>query len=103
MYQNFVGATLANTAAGQSIGTLGRKIRVYSIHLISGGTAGIITLKNGTDTNGTVFIQETAPVVSTGNTVTYGDYGVLFPNGCFYQETVDANVTSTLITFEEEA
>ena len=102
MYQNFVGATLATTAAGQSIGTAGRKIRVFITHLKSGGTAGIITLKNGIDTNGTIIIQQTAAVVSTGNTVDYGDYGVLFPNGCFYEEVIDADVVSTLITFEEE-
>lgn len=103
MRQNFVGSVLATTAAGQTIGTLGNKIRVFAIHLISGGTAGIITLKNGPDPNGTIFIQETAAVVSTGNTITYGDYGVLFPNGCFYEEVVDANVTSTLVSFEQEA
>ncbi len=103
MYQNFVGATLATTAAGQAIGTLGRPIRVYTVHIISGGTAGIIKLHNGTSTSDTLVVQETCAVVSTGNTINYGDYGILFPAGCFYEEVVDGNVTSTLVTFEEEA
>lgn len=102
MYQNFAGSVLATTAAGQSIGTIGRPVRVFSAHLISGATAGIFTLKNGPDTNGTIVLQETAGTVSTGNDFSYGEYGVLFPLGCFYEEVIDANVVSTLICFEEE-
>lgn len=100
--QGFVGSVLATTAAGQAIGPSGAKIRVYGIHLISGATAGIIKLYNGTSTSGTIYIQETADVVSTGNTINYGESGVLFPNGCFYEEVIDANVTSTLISYEVE-
>jgi len=102
MRQGFVGSVLATTAAGQAIGPSGAKVRVYATHLLSGGTAGIIKLYNGTSTSGTIYIQQTAATVSTGNTVTYGKYGVLFPNGCFYEEVVDANVTSTLISYEVE-
>lgn len=102
MYAGFSGATLATTAAGQAIGPSGAKIRVYSIHLISGGTAGIIKLYNGTSTSGTIYVQETATTVSTGTTVNYGEYGMLFPGGCYYEEVVDANVVSTLISYSVE-
>lgn len=96
------GSVLATTAAGQAIGPSGAKVRVFSLHLISGGTAGIIKLYNGTSTSGTIYIQETAGTVSTGNDFSYGESGVLFPNGCFYEEVIDANVTSTLISYEVE-
>lgn len=103
MFQNFVGSQLCTTAAGQAIGVAGRKTRVFAIHVISGGTAGIIKLHNGTATTDTLVVQETCGTVSTGNDFNYGDYGILFPNGCFYEEVVDANVTSTLVSFEQEA
>lgn len=103
MRQNFVGSQLCTTAAGQAVGVSGRKTRVFFAHIISGATAGIIKLYNGTSTGGTIILQQTCGTVSTGNDFDYGEYGVLFPNGCFYEEVVDANVTSTLITFEQEA
>lgn len=100
--QGRVGAVLATTAAGQAIGPSGAKVRVYTVHLNSGATAGIIKLYNGTSTSGTLFYQQTAATVSTGTTVDLGEYGMLFPNGCFYEEVVDANVVGTLISFEVE-
>lgn len=102
MYQNFVGSQLCTTAAGQAVGVSGRPTRVFAAHILSGATAGIIKLYNGTSTSGTIFVQETCGTVSTGNDFNYGDYGVLFPNGCFYEEVEDADVTSTLISFEQE-
>lgn len=102
MYQCKVGSQLCTTAAGQAVGNSGKPIRVYHAHVISGGTAGIIKLHNGTTTSDTLVVQETCPTTSTGNDFNYGDNGILFPNGCFYEEVVDADVTSTLITFEQE-
>ena len=99
----FVSTQLCTTAAGQAVGTAGKPIRVYGVHIISGGTAGVIKLHNGIATTATTYIQETCTAVSTGNTIMYSDRGVLFPNGCFYEEVVDGNVTSTLISFEKEA
>ena len=61
--QGFVGTQLCTTAAGQAVGPLGAKVRVYVTHLISGGTAGIIKLYNGTTTSGTLFYQKTAAAV----------------------------------------
>lgn len=102
MFQGYVGSQLCTTAAGQAVGTAGKPTRVFMAHMISGATAGIIKLHNGTTTSNTIYVQETATVVSSGNTFEYGKEGILFPAGCFYEEVVDGNVTSTLITFEQE-
>ena len=103
MRQNFVGSQLCTTAAGQAVGILGKPVRVFIVHILSGGTAGIIKLYNGSTTSNTLVVQQTCTAVSTGNTFDYGEYGILFPLGCFYEEVSDANVVSTLITFEQEA
>jgi len=84
------------------VGITGAPVRVFGVHILSGATAGIIKLYSGIDATGTIYIQETCPTVSTGNTFNYGEDGVLFPTGCYYEEVVDANVTSTLISFENE-
>lgn len=102
MYQGFVGSQLCTTAAGVAVGVSGKPTRVFFVHIISGGTAGEIKLHNGTTTSNTLFVQEKCATVSTGNTISYGKEGILFPAGCFYEEVVDANVTSTLIGFAQE-
>lgn len=96
-----VGSVLMATD-GAVVGTSGKPIRVFSIAVLSGGTAGEVKLYNGTSTSGDLYIHEICPVVSTSNQFNYGSAGILFPAGCFYDEVVDANVTSTLVTFELE-
>lgn len=96
----YVGSQLM-TADGV-VGVSGKPIRIYAIHVLSGATAGIVKLKAGTATGGTIRIQETCPVVSTGNLFNYGEDGVLFPTGCYYEEVIDANVTSTLVSYSQE-
>ena len=103
MFKGQVGTQLCTTAAGQSVGPAGQPVRVFSMNILSGGTAGIVKLHNGVATTDTIYIQETCGAVSTGNDFNYGEYGILFPNGCYYEEVVDANVTSTLIAFEHES
>ncbi len=103
MFQEFVGSQLFTTAAGQAVGIAGNPTRVFAVHIISGGTAGEIKLFNDiTNTTANLFVQEKCTAVSTGTTVSYGKEGFLFPNGCFYVEVVDANVTSTLVLFAQE-
>jgi hypothetical protein len=104
MFQGQAGTKLCTTAAGQAVGIAGRPTRVYALDILSGGTAGEIKLYNGIAVvTANLFIQEKCTAVSTGNKFEYGQYGILFPNGCYYTEVVDANVTSTLIAFEQEA
>lgn len=84
-----------------AVGTSGKPCRVFGIHTLSGGGGGgIVQLRNGTTTSGTIYTQETA-TTSTGKTFNYGPYGILFPDGCFCD--VDANVTSCLVSFRLEA
>ena len=104
MFQGQGGTQLCTTAAGQVIGVAGRPTRIYSIEIISGATAGIVNLYNGIATvTANLFVKETCTAVSTGNKFEYGPYGILFPNGCWYVEAVDADVVSTTVSFTQEA
>lgn len=103
MFQEFVGTQLCTTAAGQAVGVSGKATRVFFVHILSGATAGEIKLYNDTSAvTANLFLQEKCSVVSTGNTISYGKEGMLFPNGCWYAEVVDGNVTSTLIGFAQD-
>jgi hypothetical protein len=76
-------------------------VRIFSIHIISGGGGGgVAILRSGISTSGTARIQETG-TASTGKTFSYGKCGVLFESGCFCD--VDANVTSVLVEYVREA
>lgn len=79
--------------------TSGQPTRVFAIHIISAGTAGVVNLRNGTLVTDTIRIQHTG-LVNTGATFTFGEHGFLFPDGLFYDE--DANVTSTAIVLATE-
>jgi len=72
--------------------------RVFSIHIISGGTAGVVSLKNN-GASGTIYVTETGSI-NTGKTIYFGTHGMLFPNGCYVD--VDANTTSVLLSLRKE-
>lgn len=79
------------------ISASGKPVRVYSIHIISGGGGGaVVSLVNGTAA-GTATITETG-TVSKGVTFNYGTCGHAFPAGCFVD--VDTNTTSVAVAFE---
>jgi hypothetical protein len=84
------------------VGRSGKPVRIFNMNVLSGATAGQVKLYNGVDATGTLYVHEVCPTVSSGNGFDYGKEGFLFPNGCFYEEVVDANVTSTLISFRVE-
>jgi hypothetical protein len=100
--QGFVGVQRCTTAGGQAVGISGKPTRVYHVSILSGAIAGQIKLYNGTSTSGTVYVQQLCTVVNTSNEFDYGQEGFLFPNGCYYEEVVDANVKSTTIMFSQE-
>lgn len=79
-----------------ALGVSGTPVRVKMIHVVSGGTAGVVILRNGTSASGTAYAQETG-TINTGKTVYFGDSGIVFPAGCFVD--VDANVTSVAVTY----
>ena len=66
--------------------------RVFHIHLISTGTASVLTIQNGQ--GGTTFIKVTG-TVSTGVDFDFGIYGQSFPAGAYV--TVDGNIVSAAI------
>ena len=86
------------TAEDAQINDAGDVIRVYAMHIISGGTAGIVSLKNG-GASGTVYITEDGSA-NVGETFVYGTHGVLFPDGCYID--VDANTTSVVVAYRKE-
>lgn len=89
--------TVLITADG-AVGTAGAGTRVFFIHIISGGTAAVVSLRNGSAVSSTIYVTETG-VVNTGSTKPYGANGIFFPAGCFCD--VDVNTTSVLVSFEQ--
>ena len=78
------------------VGVSGRAVRVFSVHIISGGTAAVVSFKNGTAAGDTSWVTETG-TISTGKTVDFGCNGILFPAGCFVD--CDTNTTSVLVNY----
>lgn len=81
------------------VGSSGVPIRIFSMNILSGGTAGVVILRNGTTVSSTIYAQATAAVISAGNQVNFGEKGLFFPAGCFCD--IDANVTSCLVTYAQ--
>lgn len=81
------------------VGTSGKPVRVFTIHILSGGGgAAVVALRAGTAVGGTIQVQETG-TVSTGKTFDYGMHGFYFPTGCFVD--VDTNTTSVLVSYSQ--
>lgn len=66
--------------------------RIFNIHLISGGTASVLTISNGQ--TGNVMLKVTG-AINTGSTFDFGVNGVTFPAGAYV--TVDVNIVSATI------
>ena len=79
MIQN--SGTTRLTAAGV-LGTAGRAVRIFSITVISDGTAGVTTVRDGSTSGGVVY-DIIAGVISSGATRVYGSTGRLFVDGCY--------------------
>lgn len=84
--------------ADVAVGTSGNPIRVYSIHLVSSSTASTTTLKNGTTTSGTAYLQVDG-IASQGVTINIAG-GMRFPGGCFVD--ADANISYAIVVYTEE-
>ena len=80
------------------LGTADAPTRVFNIHIISGGTAGVVSLNSGDEVGDTAHITETG-TASTGATFDYGTKGQVFAIGVFVN--VDANVTSVKIAYSQ--
>lgn len=80
------------------VGISGTPKLVYGMHMISGGTAGNVILRNGTSAGAGAVISMTG-TINVGVTMTFGVEGVVFPAGCFCD--VDANVSSVVVFYKE--
>ena len=72
--------------------------RVFSVTLLSGGTAGTLVLRNGQDASGTIYVQQTG--IPNESAVQNWEQGLYFPDGCFYDH--DANNAGVTIEFRNE-
>lgn len=85
--------------ADAAIGTSGKPVRVFAIHLVSGsGGDSTATLYNGTSASGTAYCQVDG-VASEGVTLNFAG-GMRFPNGCYMD--VDSNISYSSVVFTEE-
>lgn len=71
------------------VGQSGKPTRIYSVSLVSGGSASTLALYSGTSTGGTLLDQVDG-TASQSVTKNYAG-GLLFPAGCFAD--VDSNVS----------
>lgn len=94
---NLIPGSVRITGSG-AIGSSGMAQRVFSISLISGGTASVLSLYDGTSASGNLQISFTG-TASTGAVVNFAG-GMRFPNGCF--ASVDGNISSATIVFCRE-
>jgi len=88
-----------NLTADSAVGTSGKPIRLFAVNMLSGGTAGQLVLRNGTSDSASIWIREVG-TANTGKTVEYGKHGILFPEGCFYDD--DPNFTGVTFQYSEE-
>lgn len=80
-----------------AVGTAGTAVRIFSLHIISGGGgASVVSLRNGATGSGAIWVTQTGST-STGATFNYGAHGVVFPAGCFV--STDSNSADVTIAF----
>jgi len=98
VFNNFGVPGTVYTTADKLIAN-GQPIRVFGVHEIYGAGAVGSVLRNGQDATGTIYVQLTA-TDSTGVSTHFNE-GMLFPDGCFYDE--GTSVTSAAIICHAEA
>lgn len=81
-----------------AIGSSGKPIRVFWVHLISSGTASSAVIKNGTTSSSTTYAQIDG-IASQGVTLNFAG-GMRLPSGCVFD--ADANISSAVIGYTEE-
>lgn len=95
---NLVPGVKAISTTDSAVGVSGMPVRVFSVSMISDGTAGTLKLRNGTAATDTIYLQidGTASKCATFDSAA----GVLFPSGCFMD--ADTHTVSGLIAFTME-
>ena len=70
--------------------------RVFSMHIRSASTAGVVRLfRGGSSGVGTLIVQETG-TGATGKTIDFGTYGIVLNGGCYVD--INSNVSAVAIT-----
>ena len=93
---NQIGETYTvNVATTDTTLASGNPVRVFNLTVLSDGTAGVCTLKNGS----TVWVNPTF-TINKSVTLDFGYEGILFPSGCVVD--VDAHCIATLVTYRVE-
>lgn len=88
------------TADG-AVGTSGGRIRVFQVTMLAGaGGAGELVLRNGAAASGTVYVKEDGAAASKTTTFEFGEEGMLFPGGCFFDK--DTNTAAIVATYRVE-
>lgn len=85
------------TADG-AFGPSGKPVRVWSVTWLSGGTAGVLVLRNGAADTATAWIT-IAGTISRSVTQNF-EGGLLFPSGCFYDHDSNTTIAIAEITTE---
>jgi hypothetical protein len=86
------------TTSDLALGTEGKPTRVFSVDFLSGGTASVVILRNGTTTGGENYVQLDGTISKATH---WSDpAGKLFPKGCFVD--VDANTAACSVSFIQE-
>lgn len=80
------------------IGPTAVPIRLHCVSLVSGGTASVLSLLNGTTAGGTQYVSITG-TASTGTVVNFAG-GLRFPGGLFAD--ADGNISSATFVFDYE-
>lgn len=79
------------------VGKAAAPTRLYSFHIISGGTAGSVNLHNSS--NLVTPWMTFSGTISTGRTFSFGEKGILFPDGL---TTInDTNVTTAIFNISQ--
>lgn len=97
-FMGMPGTVSITNQTNAAVSTSGKPIRVFTIFLLSDGTASTVTLRNGIDATGTAFIQVDG-VISKGATLDFAN-GILFPAGCF--AVVDLHTVALTIACQLE-
>lgn len=94
---NLTHGTVTLVADG-AIGPSGKPIRVWSVTWLSGGTAGVLVLRNGAADSSTAWIT-LAGTINRSVTQNF-EGGLLFPSGCFYDHDSNTAIVIAEITTE---
>ena len=82
-----------------AVGRAGIPVRIYSVELISGGSASTVKLFNGTDNTAGTQYGQVDGVASKSVVVNY-EFGKRFPAGCYLG--TDANTGYVSVSYSQE-